>query len=302
MNIVVTLAEGDFLFGASVLYNSLITNGFDGIFIIGCRNEESFNPALCAALRKLSPQVQLFPVKTTLHFTNYKAAFMMHVLDLYPQCEAIAYLDPDIVINCPYSWMASWSARGPVACADVNWWMPSNHPTRLDWLEITGLKASHQLELYYNGGFVSIKRQDKGFLELWQAIVDEYGDRDNPLDAQGDIGLWRKGGRWLPFMTPDQDALNITLMVWSGPITTLGPDVMGFAGPALLPHAVGAPKPWRKHYLRDAFKAMPPRVVDKLYWNYADSPVKTVSKRLLVWRRLTIKVAAFVGRFYRRST
>ncbi len=299
MHYVVTLAEGDFLEGACVLFNSLAQNGFDGCLVIGYRDLNAFPPTAFRSLRQ-SNKVLWCKLDTPLHFTNYKPDFMRKVLGDYDDCSAITYLDPDIVVNCPFSWFSGWCEGGPAVCADVNWWMPAQHPTRREWVSLTGLAVHNQLDLYFNGGFLSIRRQDAGFLELWQQIIRRFGDLDNPLDSKGDIGVWRQGGRWLPFFTPDQDALNVALMAWDGPITSLGPDVMGFDGPALLPHAIGSAKPWRVNYLRRAFLGQPPRLVDKLYWYHANQPIQSTSKLACCFHSISLKIASVVGRFYKR--
>ena len=68
---------------------------------------------------------------------------------------------------------------------------------------------------------MSLRREDMGYLELWNKLINQYGSTNNPIDGKGDIGNWRKGGRWLPFMSTDQDTLNIALMAWEGSITAL---------------------------------------------------------------------------------
>jgi hypothetical protein len=144
-----------------------------------------------------------------------------------------------------------------------------------------------------------VLREDVGFLDLWQDLIDRYASADNPLDAQGDIKVWRKKGRWFPFMTPDQDALNLALMLWQGNITTLGPDVMAFAAFGELPHAIGSNKPWRRRYLLEALQAKSPRYVDKLYWHYADKPLHAVSLLQIRLKRIGLRLASLIGRFYK---
>jgi hypothetical protein len=300
MHFVVTLVERDYLLGACVLFNSLIRNGFDGRFIIGFRDFSSLPSLPKKKLVAQSETVYLMELDTHLHFSNYKPSFMLEVLERYPECTKISYFDPDIVVHCPFSWIDSWSLVGPVVCADVNWSMPSHHPTRREWLERTGMSAHHQLELYFNSGFLSLQREFNGFLLLWQHMIERWGGSDNPLDGHGDIGQWRKGGRWLPFMSPNQDTLNIALMVWQGPITTLGPDVMGFTAFGEIPHAVGSNKPWQRNFLVEAIKGNPPRFVDRVFWSYADEPLALLSTPRYRLKALTIQLAALLTRFYSR--
>lgn len=300
MHCVVTLAERNYFYGACVLYNSLIRNGFDGRFVVGYRDRHLLPQQPLAAMEREAGRIHLVELNTRTHFTNYKPVFMRQVLASFTDCTAITYIDPDIVVNALCPWILSWCEGGPAACADVNWWMPAQHPTRREWLKITGLITSHNLDLYFNGGFLSILRSHSGFLDLWQKLIEDNEDIDCPLNVQGEIGSWRKDGRSNPFMAIDQDALNLALMHWQGPITTLGPDVMGFNGYPILPHAVGDGKPWARSYIRGSFLGKPPRVVDKLYWKYADRPLLSCGKRSAKWKSLTLKLASLIGRFYRR--
>jgi len=300
MHYVVTLAERHYFIGAAVLYNSLVRNGFDGVYVIGFRNLAAGSRDVFESLPSAAMQIKLIELDTPLHLTNFKPHFMQQVLADFPECTTITYVDPDIVLNAPFHWIDSWAESGPAVCADVNWWMPANHPTRRQWLQRTGLPVNHQLDHYLNGGFVSVRREQRPFLDLWKEILMRWGAADTTLNTQGDIGQWRDGGRWLPFMAVDQDALNIAVMCWEGSITTLGPDVMGFAGFGELPHALGSNKPWQRNYLLEALRATPPRYVDKVFWAYADSPLMPFSKPVLEFKKLMLITASAICRFYRR--
>jgi hypothetical protein len=104
-----------------------------------------------------------------------------------------------------------------------------------------------------------------------------------------------------PFLTPDQDALNMAAMSWNGCLSTFGPDAMGFApGQLIAPHAVGPNKPWRRRFLMESVSGKPPRLVDKIFWQHAGHPIAICSRATLVIQRLKLAIAAFLGRFYRR--
>lgn len=297
MHTVVTLAEKDYIKGALVLCNSLIRNGFEGNILIGYRSFDNMPIGPLSKLRK-HPFVQWLRIDTPLHFTNYKPQFMLRVLQACPECSKLTYIDPDIVLNAPFAWINSWSDTGPAVCGDVNWQMPRYHPTRKQWIKLISFEVNHQLDNYYNAGFLSLRRQDIGFLQLWSALIEEYGATNIPLDSMGNIGDWRTGGRWQPFFAPDQDALNVALMAWSGPITTLGPDIMSFTGFGELPHAIGSNKPWDKNYILEAIKGRPPRHVDKLFWLYADKPLPLTSRLRLVYISIILRITSFFSRFY----
>jgi hypothetical protein len=303
MHIVVTLVEKDFLYGACALLNSLTNNGFDGKFVIGYRDREGMPAKALAALSKgLESKVEWVQLDTPIHFANYKPWFMQSVFDRNPEARKVTYMDPDIVFLAPFDWIETWSDGGPAVCADVNWMMPAEHPTRHEWLRLSGMTAQRELDLFFNVGFLSVRREDAGFLGLWKDLIKGVGSRYNPLDGKGDIADWRKGGRWMPFCSPNQDTLNLALMVWDGEVTTLGPDVMGFTAVGLLPHALGSDKPWQKKYVRDALLGLPPRQIDKVFWSdVAQRPIRTYTGLHIALRRASVAVAASIGRFYRRS-
>ncbi|TVP75360.1 MAG: hypothetical protein EA353_14100 [Puniceicoccaceae bacterium] len=309
MHAVVTLVEGNFLSGAAALYNSLVANQFGGIFVVGHRGRDTLPKPILDSMESLPahlPRIEFVQAETPWHFTNYKAAFIRRIFDDHPELDAISYLDPDIVVCGPWAWLASWCRHGPAVAGDVNWRIGPNHPTRYEWkalLRTVNLEPHHCPETYINGGMVSVLREDLPFIALWQRLIEELGEGDNPLDGVGDITAWRQGGRWNPMHTPDQDALNLAAMAWEGSLSVLGPDVMGFAqgGPPLLAHAVGPNKPWERRHLSEALRGQPPRFVDKAYEEHAISPISLHSTASHRRRTLVLKAAALIGRFYRRS-
>jgi len=309
MHAVVTLVEGHFLSGAAALYNSLVANQFDGVFIVGNRGRDTLPGAILDSMESLPeglPKIKFIQLETPWHFTNYKPAFIEQIFDDYPACAAVTYLDPDIVVCGPWPWLASWCRHGPAVAGDVNWRIGPNHPTRHEWkalLRGANLEPHQCPETYINGGMVSVLREDLPFVALWQRLIEEVGATDNPLDGLGDITAWRQGGRWNPMHTPDQDALNLAAMAWAKSLSVLGPDAMGFApgGPPLIAHAVGPNKPWQRRHLSEALCGKPPRFVDKAYQQNAIAPIPLYSKASHRRSTLALRVAALIGRFYRRS-
>lgn len=307
MHIVATLVEGDYLFGASSLYNSLVRNGFDGEFLIGYRDLSKLPERLYQRMKVTCPnrpKITWQKLDTDWHFTNIKPQFMDNIFEVNDDVDKVTYIDPDISIVCPWKWIDSWPEHGPTICGDVNWDLPLNHPTRYEWrrlLEGASLHVHHNHRIYYNGGFVSVQRQDRVFIQRWERLMKDYGGIDNPLDAKGDIESWRRGGRWNALQAPDQDTLNMVAMTWEHEMATLGPDAMGFLpGWNLMPHAVGSAKPWRRSYLREALGGTTPRLADHTYWRYAQFPVQSYRDIVFMINFLSLKMAALIGRFYRR--
>ena len=307
MHYVVTLVEKDFLYGSAVLYNSLVRNGFDGTFLIGLRDTEKLPAKLYQSLReygKSSGGIEILELDTKEHFTNYKAQFMRQIFAARPAVSKMTYLDPDIVCACPWQWMDTWCEHGPTMCADVNWWMPGEHPTRWVWkrfMRDAGFHSIRSMDYYLNGGFLSLPRSCESFLRCWQLFTDIALRSQGGVPTTGDIGTWRKGGRENMFFTPDQDALNMAAMSWEGEMSIFGPDAMGFApGIRLVPHALGAAKPWRRKYLGDALRGCPPRLVDKVFWADALSPIPVANPASVRRKQMAISLASAFGRVYRR--
>lgn len=307
-HVVATLVERDFLIGSAVLFNSLWANGFRGRFIVGFRDTEGMPSRLRESMMNAnvdSCSIEWHKISTPTHFTNYKSIFLRDLLAGDAAIEKVTYLDPDVVSTCPWSWMDSWCENGPTMCADVNWWMPGNHPIRWTWkpfIADAGFGNAKNIDLYLNGGFVSVHRRDACFLGRWQAFTEVALRSQASIPTSGEIGAWRFGGREKPFHTPDQDALNMAAMSWEEGICLFGPDAMGFApGISLFPHGLGAAKPWRRKYFSDALRGRPPRLVDKEFWKHADFPLRAFSGLEIAVKRLAIVLAAAIGRFYRRS-
>lgn len=306
-----TLFEKDYQYGLGVLLNSLYVNGFRGNVWVGYRGDLPpwFNLTHSSVknytdfIPSKDFSIRFIELDTNSHFTNFKPDFMLHIFqELDTNCESLYYIDPDIVIDCQWSWMSKWCSTGPVMCADVNWCLPHNYPIRSDWEELIlnqGFNVFRSLDFYLNGGFIGIHRKHIRFLNTWMHFLKIALKNQITIPSTGDICSWRIEGRNNPFHTPDQDSLNVTAMIWDGPLSILGPDAMGFtSGINLIPHAIGPSKPWRRRYLLDAILAKPPNLVDKLFWLHTREPIRVYSNVIIVFKIICIKIASFIGRFY----
>ena len=181
--------------------------------------------------------------------------------------------------------------------------MPANHPSRLRWLEIGNYASQRNLEVYFNSGFLSVKQSDLNFLDLWIKLIDKYGNMDVPMDGKGDISDWRIGGRWNNIFSPNQDTLNIALMLFEKSIVTLGPDAMDFVegGVRLIPHAIGKNKPWRRRFVAEAIMGKPTRLVDILFWKYATYPCPAFKKTTKKYKKIGIKISQLISRIIRKT-
>ena len=309
MNIALcTLFEGDYHFGAAALANSLHASGYRGTLWAGIRGP--LPPWASAATHEkpgthrlaVTPDfaIVFVQLETTIHFAYYKSELLERVLtEFSPEAEAAIYLDPDIVVKCPWEIFPRWVDDGVALVEDINPTLPSRHPLRIAWLQVLakkGITSRRSLERYFNSGFVGLPRGHLAFLTEWKrtmAMIREI------LGAHHHIKFGRATD---VFHSTDQDALNLALMLTDVPLNTAGPEAMDFAvGGHYLSHAVGTPKPWQGGFIRRALQGFPPSTAAKEFYNYTNHPISVFSKSGQKSQARLLKVAAFIGRFYRRT-
>lgn len=299
MNAVCTLFEGHYHLGAGALINSLHSAGFTGRVLCGYRGDL---PVWAEEARQLPGgiEVSFIEVKTDVHLTYYKPEFMLHCWDFHcPAASQLHYFDPDIVVKAPWTVFNRWAERGVALCEDVNAHLPARHPYRLQWvdfLERHGLKPVRSLDLYYNAGYVGVPQSLVGVVYTWAQIIEEARRSFGSLDT-----LKRDRPHAL-FHSADQDALNMALMTSHAPINGAGPESMDFQpGGHLLSHAIGGAKPWRGGFLRAALRGHPPGTAQKSFFRFAEQPLRLLPAGELARLRLSLHMAAMVGRIYRRA-
>ena len=315
-----TLFEGNYDLGVVALINSFKANGFVGKFYVGYRGNlpkwvQKSSAAVNWAWEGMTTMeieseftVYFLPLSTNYHFTNYKPDFMLELWEgPASAAEEMYYIDPDIVLSIEWSVFKTWVQSGVALCADINSPMTENHPKRNLWRDYFldyGLNLTFKSDLYVNGGFVGLKRSDKGFLEIWKKVQESMANRIGGLSKsslKGEAMDKNEMTIFSPFSKTDQDALNAAVEAFDGKLSILGKDAMGFdSKKAILPHALGQPKPWNKNYLIEAFNGFPPKQVDKEYWNYVDNPIRVFSTYKIRSKKITIRIAILISRFYRR--
>ncbi|HEX2853330.1 MAG TPA: hypothetical protein VHO24_08835 [Opitutaceae bacterium] len=295
---IVTLFEGHYHLGAAALINSLHASGFAGIVVCGYRGAL---PPWAENVRALAPmEVRFVAIETAVHFTNYKPAFMQACwAKEAAAADILYYSDPDIVVKAPWATVEGWAKNGLALCEDVNASLPARHPYRLAWIDFLakkGVTIRRSLERYYNAGFLGVSREHAGFLADWQRMLDL---------AQQEVGALDRIKTGQPntlFHTIDQDAMNMALMLSDVPINAAGPEAMDFLpGGHLLSHAAGGTKPWRGGFIGEALRGRPPGPAQKRFYDYTHGPLPVLPQTTLAWRRLTLQLAALIGRFYRRT-
>jgi hypothetical protein len=308
--------EGDFHLGLGALTNSLAHHGFAGVVWVGIRGPL---PPWAAAARagprwrefEASPDIVLrfVTLATRAHFTNFKPEFLLQVCDdLQPDASQIFYFDPDIVIKTRWSFFEEWAGYGVALVEDVNSPLPESHPRRGAWRSAlkrrTGV-VRRETAVYFNGGFVCVTREHRGFLEAWrEALVlvgEEIGGLDRSMFSFGATQADRQSAAY-PFSKTDQDALNIAVMTTTTPLSAMGAEGMDFRpGGWTMSHALGPEKPWRKHFLRAAFAGRPPTPADREFWRHAAAPLALFTAFTVAGTQCMLRAATLLGRFYRRA-
>ena len=303
-----TLFEGHYHHGVAALGNSLMAAGYTGQLWAGYRGELPAWATQCAGFDPATGQLHLrggfticfVALDTSLHFNYYKPTFMRSVLQAHaPQARAVAYFDPDVVVNCAWRDIDIWFDGGIAMVEDVNWSLPQRHPKRLmwsRWFTPHGHPPVRSLCRCYNAGFVGVPREFMAFLDTWETLcqlVWSHNDQLNHIKAGMAPSL---------FHSTDQDAMNYALMRHDMPLNTAGPEAMDFTpGGYYLSHAIDTPKPWAGRHLEQALRGRPPSAATRAYYRHAAGPIQTHSAATLAWRRMSLAIAAALGRCFRRG-
>jgi hypothetical protein len=305
-----TLFEGDYHLGLAAFVNSLVRAGYKGTIWAGYRG--ALPPWISQLERVQSDRMDEFQaadevrivflkLTTGIHLTNYKPEFMLNLLENECQgCKYLWYFDPDIFLMASWNYFRTWQGHGIALCQEVvDNILPSDAPLRKEWMKLAagiGFQDPRPVNQYHNAGMVGIPAEHKEFLEEWRRFI-------SLAESLGyDLGYLAHGSREMPFNISDQDALNIAIMYTKAPLSTLGPQGMGFVFGAsmVMYHAVGQ-KPWRGSFLLRAMKGNPPSGAMKFFMTQVEAPIRAYAPMQLRAKRLACSMAAFIGRFYRRS-
>ncbi len=309
---VCTLFEGDYHYGLGALVNSLCRLGFAGVIWAGYRG---MLPPWASAtkdyedIRELRIQedvlVRFVKIETQDHFTNHKPQFMLRIMSLDPNAEAVLYFDPDITIKSHWEYFEEWLTCGVALCEDVNSPLSENHPRRCAWRRFYnahGIRLRFTTETYVNAGFIGLRRSHSSFLTTWARMQELMASQIGGLQCSslGDESDVR--GPEFCFSKSDQDALNACIEAVDVPLSVLGKEGMDFVpGGFTMSHAIGRDKPWRKKFLSSALRGTPPTLADKSFLANTQSPIRLYSKLSLELRRKSLVAGSAIGRLIRRS-
>jgi hypothetical protein len=304
--VICSLFEGDYHIGLAVLINSIARAGFTGLFWIGYRG--SLPPWTGQLVRRAdgvfevgSALLHFQLVDTERHFSQLKPDFMARLFSEGIAPKYLWYFDPDITVRCDWGFYQRWIGNGVCLCQENNMGtMSSDHPLRCEWIELAraanwGEPVQVQ-ERYYNSGFVALPIEHREFLQVWSSAAQLA----NAAGVDQDSFLTQS--RASTFYTVDQDTMNIAAMYSDVPLSTVGPEGMGWvAGGFTMYHSIGKLKPWRKKFLRAALMGDPPSNGDKHFLRSADGPIHPFTPGKLKSIRFASRVASLLGRFNRRT-
>lgn len=291
------------------MVNSLYAHGYRGIVWAGYRGPL---PPWINGAKKFDDYVEFSPAEgialrfvrlaTKIRLTNFKPDFMLFLWQKHcPQAQSFFYFDPDITVMGAWSFFEQWVKAGVALCADVNPSMPANHPIRHEWKQFYqphGITFRREPDLYFNGGFFGLKREQIEFLHCWQRLQElmtpEIGGLEN-VNVRDRTYLFHK---------TDQDALNVAAMASEAPVSPMGQDGMDFqygGGGYVMSHAAGGAKPWNKRFLGNLFlHGSAPSRTDRIFFRHVKSPVQIYSTPTLLRKQFFLLSASFLGRFMSR--
>jgi hypothetical protein len=138
---------------------------------------------------------------------------------------------------------------------------------------------------------VGLSATHVSFLHLWKSLLDHAGE------TGCDLKQFQPRNREMPFFASNQDALNMAAMYTEYPLTVGGPKAMGFnPGKTAMYHTVGP-----KRFSSDEDNRRRSASAIKFFFTQIASPIRVYSPIRMRAKQLECKLAAFIGRFYRRQ-
>ena len=309
MKIFTSLAEHHYFLGLSALINSVVKNGtYVDKIIIGYRGSlPGWMPPLKATDRgksctlKSGLELELILMEKNVHMVHEKPRWFQHVSEvLEPDASEYFFFDSDIVVINRMSFFGEWIKEGVALCEDVNNDMHYDHPIRKQWVNMAieaGCIIKHPtINRYYNSGFIGWTRNNAGFINDWVRSFDILAQKS------GDLKKGRVHDRTHTVLSTNQDSLNLATMITEFPISTIGPEAMGFRhGLSLMSHPIGA-KPWRRRFFKEFMAGLPPRISDVTFWeNITGSELQPCTPSQARRRIVLCKSLRGMARFYKRE-
>ena len=305
-SIVCTVFEGAYHYGVAGLANSLYACGYRGVLYAGYRGTlppwaepartDAAGHTLYAVAEGLD--IRFAPQATGQILANIKPDLMKEAWSHYPEAEFMFYIDCDILLKSRWNYLEEWAGYGVALVEDMASPIAPSHPLRQQWRAYYarfGVDYVPKDDVYVNGGFVGLHRRYRDFADCWQRM-QEYMNEATGLRQQIKIA-----DRWNLFHNTDQDALNVAKDLTEH-VSIMGPPAMDFRYYGyVMSHATGRKKPWTVSYLREIIlHGSRPGYADKQYWQHVEGPIQLFSPFTATRKRLALRFASFIGRFFTR--
>ena len=298
-----TLYEGDYHRGVGAFVNSAIRSGFRGTVFIGYRD---YLPPWVANLCHVEGEryvvgeceLHFFRCDPPRHLAYHKPFAALDLLDAHADVDAIFYADPDIVFLASWSFFENWTLCGVALCEDCNFdRIGTHHPWRAEWrslIESAGFPVVSATDLYPNGGFFGVRREDRSFLATWKALINTYAE------SGADMRALRLEFREEAIVS-DQDLLAASLMASDRIVSLLGREGMGFGGHYfILSHATERPKPWQKTFTFEAMKGTRPSRASVRYLWFVEHPIRVMGAIPALILKADMWMAKGISRIWKR--
>ena len=302
---IITSYEGHYHHGVAALINSAISIGFDDLFVVAYRGGlppwvQTLTAVGSEEYAVAKTRISFCREEASRHFGYNKPFFALNIFERFPEIDMLFYADPDIVFVAPWKFFQEWANLGIALVEDSNFpRVQPNHPWRAVWknlLNQAGIESiGGESDSYANSGFFGISRRDQDFLKLWAKVTLAY-------EASGrSTKGFQMANRW-EGVVGDQDLQAAAMMAWTGPLSIMGPEAMGFTGHYfILSHAIETPKPWAKSYFLNSLRGVAPTVAGNNFLRSASGAIRSFSKTDLFLRRLDFRAAQLVSRVWKRA-
>jgi hypothetical protein len=308
MKILTTLAEDRYFLGFAALINSVVKHGiYVDKIVVGYRGPlPKWLPNLEASengkkiVLKSGLIIEFVVLDGNLHMVHEKPKWFKHLVTvLEPNAVEYFFFDSDIVIVNRMSFFGEWINEGVALCEDVNNSMSYDHPIRKQWIRLAeehGLKVVNKMDRYYNSGFLGWNKKYSEFIGNWERCFQILSKKS------GDMKKFRVQDRTTTVLSANQDSLNVAAMITNVPLSTIGPEAMGFSyGMNLMAHPIGK-KPWDRQFISDFVLGWPPRASDIEFWeNVNNGELKPFSGLLVSYKIFACKMLRAAARIYRRQ-
>lgn len=178
---VCTIFTIEFDVDLAVLANSLFANSYRGVVWVGVSGPLPSWAGSATQLEKYSEfniaeefYMRFIPIEQNTDLTSFKPEFMLAIANsLSDEQDALVYIDPDVIIDGPWSLFEEWISFGIAMAADARECVPSMHPCRLAWqrrYEQFGLCKRNSFDIYISDSFIGVQKKELRFLEHWKRI------------------------------------------------------------------------------------------------------------------------------------